>query len=297
MPKVGFLSENKVAQNDSIPTLKLKHGERALIVCIEPEPTSEYVHTLRAPAIGPDGRVIKEEKEKKNGDTYLTPKMDFFGQHLCFGDFDVLADKGVDPANCPSCRAADEGTGVELAKPYYAMHVIRYALQPNSWQVREPYSVELIPWKFAANRFNTLVDLALDAGDLRKHDLKLGPCTNDGFQKYDIQISVKDGEWMANPARKSLTLETYKSNQLPDLSAVIGRRIDKPRVIDDIKRVLERFAEANNASTAPAVEAPVHTAAAATQEIATTLDDLATVPAEAASSGEDISFDELMSGL
>lgn len=242
MPLVTFSSENKVQQDNSFPTLKLAHGERALVAALEKQPTIEYVHTLRAPAIGPDGRVIKEEKENSKGETYTTTKMEFFGQHLCFGDFGVVSEKGTDPENCPTCRAAVNGEGAEAPKPRYAMHVIRYGLKPGGWDVREPFSVTCEAWVFPAQKFNTLVDLASD-WNLQEHDLKLGPCENKDFQKYDINVSSK-AEWATTKERQKLTAETLKNNQAPDLSALIGRKVDKSKVQEDLARVAERLDEA-----------------------------------------------------
>lgn len=248
MPLVSFSSENKIQQDTSYPLLKLGHAERALIAVIEAEPTVEFVHTLRAPAVGPDGRVIKEERENKNGEKYTTPKMEFFGQHLCFGDFSVVSDKGTDPENCPTCRAAVEGDGVEAPKPRYAMHVIRYGLKPNSWEVRDPFSVSLEAWVFPASKFNSLVDLASD-WNLQEHDVKLGPCENKDFQKFDINVSSK-AEWRLDESRVQIIKDTYKNNKAPDLSALIARKVDKTRALEDINRVAERIAQAYNTSTA-----------------------------------------------
>jgi hypothetical protein len=247
MAKVSFSAENKVANNNDYPRLKLEHGERALIVCIEPDPEMEFVHTLRAPEIGPDGRVIKEMKQGKKGE-YEAPKMEFIGQHLCFGNFDKVSDKGVDPENCPTCRAAVEEDGVDAPLPRYAMHVLRYGLQPGGWTVREPFSITCEAWVFAAGRFNTLVDLALEWEDLRKHDLKLGPCENKNFQKYDIQ-AAKGAAWLESAERKKYAAEVYTNNKSADLSALIGRKISREQANEDIARVLERASQANGRTT------------------------------------------------
>lgn len=244
MPKISFSSENKVQRNDKFPTLKLGHGERALIAAIETEPTEEFVHTLRAPAIGPDGRVIMEEKENSKGETYTTPKMEWFGSHLCFGDYSILKDKGVDPDNCPSCKAAVEGNGIDAPNPRYAMHVMRYGLKPDSFEVRSPFSIECIAWVFPPSRFNRLIELAGD-WNLQEHDLKLGPCENKDYQKYDIQVSSK-AEWRLDKSRQEQTAEAYKLNQAPDLSALIGRKIDKHKAQEDLDRVADRLDQAYN---------------------------------------------------
>lgn len=307
MAKVSFSSENKVANNNEYPRLKLEHGERALIVCIEQEPEMEYVHTLRAPEIGPDGRVLKEMKQGKKGE-YEAPKMEFVGQHLCFGNFDKLADKGVDPENCPTCRAAVEEEGVDTPLPRYAMHVLRYGLQPGGWTVREPFSVTLEAWVFAAGRFNTLVDFATEWEDLRYHDIKLGPCENKNFQKYDMQVA-KEAAWLKTPDRKDYAIEVYKNNKATDLAALIGRKISREQALTDIERVLERVRQANGKpadTSSPAAAAN----ASIDADVADLLGDkseegvdpwaeakpAADAP-EPAKSAADISFEDVLAGL
>jgi hypothetical protein len=249
MPKTTFAQENKITNSNEFPRLKLEHGERALIVCIEPEPEMEFVHTLRAPEIGPDGKALMETKQGKKGD-YEAQKLEFVGQHLCFGNFDVMSDRGADPDNCPTCRAARDEQGIDTAQPRYAMHILRYTLKPGGWQVATPFAVTCEAWVFAPGRFNTLVDLATEWDDLRQHDLKLGPCENKMYQKYDINVSAK-AEWLKDDERKAHAAEVYQQNRTEDLAALIGRKISKGQAEEDIARVLERVAQANGRSLSP----------------------------------------------
>lgn len=248
MPKVSLTPENKVAQQNEFPRLSLEHGERALIVCIEPEPTTEFKHVLRAPEIGPDGKVLKEERKTAKGESYDATVTEFIGQHLCFGDFATVQEKGIDPENCPTCAAAETEEGITAPVQYYAMHVIKYALQPGGWTVRDPFSVALEVWVYSPTRLNQIIDIAEEWGDLRKHDLKLGPCENKKFQKFDIQ-PAKDAAWLANEERKQIVSQTYKNNQCPDLSTQIARRISKGDALSDVAKVTERYAQINGRST------------------------------------------------
>jgi len=292
MPKITFSTENKVQQDNRFPKLSLEYGDRALIVAIEPEPEVEYVHTLQAPAIGPDGKVIKEERKNSKGETYVAPKMEFFGQHLCFGAFDVLTAKGSDPANCPTCAAAAEGEGIVAPKPKYAMNVLQYTLQPNSWTVRDPFNVDVVAWTFAADRFNTLIDLAAEWKDLRKHDLKLGPCQSAVFQKYDIQVA-NSAQWMADDARKKQAIESYDNNKCTDLSSVIGRKVDKSKALEDIQRVRERLQQAYHTPSSSAATQAFDNATSSEPETISK-------PAEAASTeatGESATWESVLSDL
>lgn len=245
MPKVSLTQENKQQQNTQYPKLTLEHGERALIVLIETEPEQEYRHILEAPEIGPDGKVLKEERKKKDGSPYETTKKEFVGQHLCFGDFNVMSEKGADPDNCPTCAAAKENDGIGLAKPHYALHVIKYSLQPGGWTLRDPFNVECLAWVFSPSRLNTLIDFATEWGNLMEHDLKLGPCENKGYQKYDINVA-NSAQWLLDEKRKDFVAQTYVNNKTDDLSALIARRITKPQALEDIQKVLERYEQLTN---------------------------------------------------
>ncbi len=252
MPKVTLSQENKVSQYTEYPKLSLEHGERALIMLIEPEPTVEYKHVLRAPEIGPDGRVLMEERKTQKGDSYEAPVTEFIGQHLCFGDFETVERDGVDPEGCPTCRAAVEEEGIDKPTAHYAMHVIQYSLKPNGWVPRDPFAVELKAWTFSGTRLNQIIDLATD-WDLSEHDLKLGPCENKKFQKYDINVS-SNAQWKADESRIEVVKATYKNNRAEDLSTLIARRITKTDALSDIQKVVERIAQVNGRGTAPAAE-------------------------------------------
>lgn len=306
MPKVSLSSENKVAQFSEYPKLSLEHGERALIVCIEPEPTVEFKHTLRAPEIGPNGKVIKEVKQNNKGEEYEATQMEFVGQHLCFGDFGTVQDKGVDPDNCPTCRAAEDEEGITPPTPHYAMHVIKYSLQPGGWTLREPFNVDLVAWVFSPSRLNTIIDFATEWGDLRQHDLKLGPCENKKFQKYDINVSA-NAQWLMGESedaikiRKNIVAQTYTNNQCADLSTLIARRISKADALGDVQKIIERMNQVYNRGGS---STQVPDLSALTQNST----DVAAVLTEAANSAQEsdvpapanltkMDFSEIMAGL
>ena len=253
MPKVSYSSENKVSTNQGVNKLTLDRGERALILCIE-EPTTEFRHIYEAPELDPTGQIVKEIKQNWKKEDYEAPKMEFFGQHLCLGDFGTVVDKGIDPANCPGCKAVEDGEGgIKKPQQHYAMHVIRYALQPGSFTVRDPFSVELIPWAFSGTRLNTLIEIAEDlekkGETLKQHDLRLGPCDSKQFQKYEIHVSL-DAAWLSGGsddeinARKQIVAQTYKNNQLDDIATIIAKRATKGEALEMIHKTVERYNEA-----------------------------------------------------
>lgn len=246
MGRVEFTSENKKSTNNfDFPKLKLTQGEKARIVVGLESPVMEYVHTLRKPQIV-NGVPQMETAKRKNGDEYQAHKKDFIGTPLCEGREEVLADKGLDKQQCPMCALAAENSDyTDAPKRRYAMHVMRYRTKGNTDQVATPFSVELIVWAFTDKVFNKLTDIRndIEGGDLRKHDIVLGPCTNPGFQQFDITPSLKRAEWMADKERGKIFAETWKENQIPDLTIAIGNKKKEEWIKQDIEAIREAWAE------------------------------------------------------
>lgn len=237
MGKVAFDKGNKSQSFSEYPKLSLDKGERARIVVLE-DPTMEWVHALRKPTLV-DGAPVYDTRTGKGGATSQELRTDFVGQHICLGDAEVLQDKGVDVVNCPTCKASQESDAIEGPKRRFAMHVLRYRTQPGSFTVQDPFQVEILAWVFADNRFNTLVDLQEEWGDLRKHDLMLGPCEVKQYQKYDIQVAAK-AEWLANDERKKIVKSAYANNTIKGdagLQPLIGRKQDILAIQSDIQTV------------------------------------------------------------
>jgi hypothetical protein len=243
--RVEFSQENKVEKtNYNYPKLKLKNGDSARILVGLEAPVREYVHTLRAPQII-NGVPQTFEDERRDGTKFTNYKQDFLSRPICLGDASILADKGSDPVHCPVCALAKESSEMAQApQPRYAMHVVKYGTKPNSMDVRTPYSVEIVVWAFTATIFNKIADLANTWGDIRKHDLLLGPCTNEVFQKFDISVAP-NAEWLSDANRKAITAEAFKENQIPDLSIACGARKEKRFMDMDVETIRERWAVIN----------------------------------------------------
>ncbi len=250
MPRVEFKPENRVATtNYDYPKLKLKSGERARIIVGLEDPVVEYVHTLRKPQII-NGVPQKFLAERKDGTTYEDYKMDFVSRPICLGDATILADKGVDPKNCPMCRLAQEhGDYTSPPQRRYAMHVVRYRTKAGTTDVQTPFSVETLVWSFTDKTFNKLVDFKEEWGDLRQHDLLLGPCTNEVFQQFDITVAAK-GAWLEDPERKKLTAQTFKENQIPDLTVAVGSAKQKQWIEQDIHLIVDAWGQVLGAEPA-----------------------------------------------
>jgi hypothetical protein len=246
MGRVEFTNDNKKSTNNfEFPKLKLTQGEKArIVVGLEP-PVMEYVHTLRKPEIV-NGVPQMETLKRKDGTEYQAHKKTFIGTPLCEGRDEVLNEKGLDKDQCPVCALAAENSDyTDAPRRRYAMHVMRYRTKGNTDQVATPFSVELLVWAFTDKVFNKLVDIRndIEGGDLRKHDIILGPCTNPSFQQFDITPSIKRAEWMADKERGATFLETWKENQIPDLTVAIGRRSQPDYLRQDIETIREAWAE------------------------------------------------------
>lgn len=244
MPTLAFDPANKTETVSDFPRLKLDHMEKGRILCLE-DPAFAYVHELRAPKIV-NGRAETKTFERKDGSTYTDFIMDFIGRPLCLGDLGVLMDKGVDPRNCPACRRATEGDEIQPPKRRFAMHVIKYAVKTNSFDLIQPFSCQLVVWGFTNMTYNKLTDIVSEYGNLREHDLLLGPCTNKDFQKFEIMPASK-AAWMLDDQIKNTVLGTYQQNKLPDLDSFCGRKVERRWFEDDIAKVAERWRIANGA--------------------------------------------------
>lgn len=246
-PRVEFKAENKVATtNYDYPKLKLKSGERARIVVGLESPIVEYVHTLRKPQIV-NGVPVTFEAERKDGSKYIDHKMDFISRPICLGDQTILDDKGSDPKNCPMCKLAQDYPDYGQApKRRYAMHIVRYRTKGGTTEVATPFSVEVLVWSFTDTVFNKIVDFKEEWGDLRKHDLLLGPCTNEMFQQFDITVAAK-AAWLEDEQRQKLTAETFKENQIPDLTIAAGSVKQKQWIEQDVQTILEAWGDVRGA--------------------------------------------------
>lgn len=251
MPRVEFKSENKVATtNYDYPKLKLKNGEKARVLVGLEDPIVEYVHTLRAPQVVNGQAQTIEVKNDRTGATTTEFKMDFISRPLCIGDATILSEKGSDPKNCPMCQLA-KGHPDYTQPPQrrYAMHVIRYRTKNGTTDLTTPFSVEVLVWSFTDKIFNKITDFREEWGDLRKHDLLLGPCTNEMFQQFDITVAAK-AAWLEDAERKQLTALTFKENQIPDLTIAAGSPKQKQWIDADIDKILEAWAQVNGTPAA-----------------------------------------------
>ncbi len=242
MPEIDFDPKHKRASNEVLEfdRLKLKKDERARIVLLE-KPTFAWVHTLRAPKIV-DGVAVKIEKKTRKGDTYRDYDMDFVGRPLCLGDYGILADKGVDADNCPACKRSVETDEVNPPERRFAMNVIRYAMTRDG-KLITPFSCQAVVWSFTEGIYGRLADIAQEHGKLVGRDLVLGPCTDEGFQKYEIQAGAQSF-WQSSDDIKNTVVATFQSNRVAELERACGRKAEFKWMVKDITSIANRWAEA-----------------------------------------------------
>lgn len=284
MARKSFSAENRTkSTNFDFPKLSLKKDERARVLFVE-YPEVFYYHEMRAPEVDEHGVPIMGTATNRAGESYQINKMKFVGNPLCTGKEDTLEDEssgGIDPENCIVCAQVNKYPK-RFAAPRrrYVAHVIRYRTASGSFNPTKPFSVELLVWAFADKKFNSLIDIAEEHGDLLKKDLLLGPCTNESFQNFDIQVG-SDALALQSEERAQLIRETFEGNKVADLSLVAGRRKEERFLVLDIKQVndqhdlVDMYERRASGKPAPA------TSTGLGEDLSSLLDDVNEAPAKA----------------
>lgn len=249
MPRITFSTSNVRSAGNRFPTVKLNSNETWRIVFAEPEATYEWVHVFRKPKLSPiNGRLLEREISYKNGDVKMVPDTDFVNDPLCLGNIDTLEDRGVDPDNCPGCRAAlDYQDWFNAPERRFAVHVLKYQTHPGSARVVTPLGLETRVWRLSEKRY-ALVSERIEefGGDPMGVDLILGPCTSQTYQNYEISGTptcvVRQSEQTQQQAQA-----TFQGNNAGDLSAYCGKRSDARSMQSDIDEVIGRWRAANQA--------------------------------------------------
>lgn len=285
MPRIEYDTYKPIAKtNYDFPKLKLKVGEVARIALLE-TPSFEWTHRLQKHLLQ-DGKPVTFTGQRRNGSTFTDYEKKFLSSPICLGHIDVLNEQGADPGNCPICALAKEGDLAEAPKRRFAVNVIRYRTKPGGAQLMTPYSVDWMVWQFTEARFNKLVQFKNEWGDLRKHDLLLGPCeAPEQFQKYDIQITQK-AEWMEDDERRKRTSATFNDNKMDDLAPACGSKKERRWIEQDIEEVREAWTQVQaaegNAPTLPAApQVPL------TDQLSGLMDDLGATATNGATSTEE----------
>ncbi len=243
MAKMSFKTENRAADGESFPKLKLDQEESARIAIFE-EPEVGYVHNLRKPKLV--GGVVQYKVVKTKDGEREEMDFDFVGNPICLGDFNTLQDRRIDPKNCPACKAAEEAPDMFAPpKRRFAMHVFQYTTNGTSKPTRN-FQGSVKVWSFTDQKWNEILDLMEEAPDkdITKVDLILGPCENKMFQKFKI-ISSGQVKWQESDASKTSFEEIIEENRAPDLEKFLGRSTKKEWIEDDLDKVRAAWRVAN----------------------------------------------------
>jgi hypothetical protein len=288
MPTIPLNSKSRAVKVGQVDTLKLGYGELARIVLLE-DPTFRYIHNLRAPQIN-NGKPVQVTKKKRatragdDGDTYTTWETDWIGRPFCLGREEILAETGIDKDNCPACKRASDCNQVKPPERRFAVNVIRYHMDGRGQPV-VPFSCACIPWAFNEPTFDKLVGIAEEyaaSGGLIGRDLRLGPCENKDFQKFDIQPGDQ-AWWNLSEENKQRVVATFQANKKDEkeLEALCGREVSAAWLSDDIGKIAEKWRIVDNFSNG-GVETPDPTAAADTRTVTEGLAKLLETPTPAA---------------
>lgn len=242
MAKMSFSANNKAADNETFPRLKLDQDESARISCYE-EPEVGFVHNLRAPKIA-NGEVQYKTVNTKNGPDRQMD-FEFIGNPICLGDFNTLQDRGIDPNNCPACKAAQEAPDMFAPpKRRFAMHVFQYQTNGTTKPTKN-FQGAVKVWSFTDQKFGEIIDMMEEApdGDIRNIDIVI-TCENKLFQNFKMipSIQVKHKESDATHSQFESIIE---DNRAKDLTKFLGRTTRKDWLEDDINKVKSKWRSAN----------------------------------------------------
>lgn len=265
---ITFTEDNVKKNALDFPKVKLALNERARLSIVE-NPIVEYYHQIQKPVLDDNNQVVMKTVEKKDGTEYTTPKLSWVSTVICLGTESVLADKGIDPDNCPVCKRAADGQKGFFPKRRFIVHVIKTNTKPGSFEPTKnsdgSLSTQVLIWSFTETIFNKLVEFQTGFG-LTKHDINYGPCTDADFQKAEVNIAPDTA--LDEAARKNIFTEDSKA---PDPSAFAGMRKTKERLEDDLAIVDEAWAKSKGGEVDQG--SSVTSAAALSEGLASLLDE------------------------
>jgi hypothetical protein len=244
MPRVPIAQEHKTNEGgDRFPKIKPKDkGEKIRFTIVE-TPWREHVHYLKAPTFDDDtGQPLKERKEKRDGTPYYDYKLEFVSAPICLGDEATLREKGLDPANCPACEAAEKSGG-DIPGPIqrFAVNVVQYVLQGNTWNIAKPFSASIKIWAFTGRQYDEVEGIQEEIGDLRRHDITL-ECDDPYWQRNKISFKMDPGYKSGDAAYMKELLNTPGNKATDDqLRDACGRALPRSRMEDDCTYTLRQW--------------------------------------------------------
>lgn len=228
--------------NYSRMKLMLDKDEQARVSFVDPAPAMVFVHSFEKVVVGEDGKPIEEHGKWPDGSPRVSYKTEYAGKFRCLGEDEPLERDGVDPENCPACRAHIEHSNAIKAPSVRILgYVIKYSTKPGTWSLTKPFGAELKVWDLTEKRFETLNGIYEEHGDLSKKDLLLGPCELKQMQKYGIQVGGGTAEYTHNPEQEQYVYELLKEGQLDDIADVAGKRPSAFEMETKVKEIVRDY--------------------------------------------------------
>lgn len=250
MSRIEFTDDVSPAlqRGNQFPKLKLKKDEKARI-CVLEAPEQVYVHELREPVLinGHGNRVVKKNR---NQDEYEDWEDKFIATFQCLGDEETMFQQGVDVKNCPACEASSSFDRFRPAVPKFGLNIIKYSTKPGTAEVTKTFAVTAELWTFGPAKYEEIRGLVKDGNyDLKTHDLILGPCSNELYQKFNIMVA-QDAAWMATDETKKHTAEVFNENRVQDkdLPKAVAPLKDRAQVEALVNRVKRGWDAVNGVS-------------------------------------------------
>lgn len=249
MPRISFTPDNKIETKETYPRLKLKKDESARVVVLE-DATYVYIHTLRAPELDDQGKPVMAWVERgREKEQVLVNKMKFVGRHQCLGDEEVIkAGRGIDPDGCIMCEASTRNSQVGAPERRFGVHVAHYDTKEGTFEVSTPFHAKIKAWTFTEGVFERITGFQTEHGPLLQHDLLLGPCSAETYQKFDINVAGS-AAWLSSEDNKKYVAAAFESNKSDDLESLIAKRQDIKWIEQDLKTVRQSWDKANGVET------------------------------------------------
>lgn len=255
MPRIGYSEDFAGGEGDKYPRLKFQgKGEVKRIVCPDP-PFMEWVHRIEAPKVV-NGAAVMVMRKRKDNSEYPDYEMQWFSSPICLGSNATLIKDKLDPANCPACESASRATGLLEPVRRYSMAVVEYTIrQSTEFAPVEPFSATLSIWAYTARMYDKLLGITRQWGNLREHDLLLGPCEDVGFQRFNVEVAAQ-ALWLINPAWRQFvgSLWTAPGNLPTDdqLRAACGQSQSLPQIASAVRQAEQAYNMSRAAGSAPA---------------------------------------------
>ena len=284
----------KPRSTNRVPKLSLEKDEQARISVLQEAPRVAYVHNFEKIVTNERGLPIEVKGTYRDGTEYVRNKTEYAGKFRCLGDPDVMQSSGADPANCPACKGHVENpNAIRAAGPRYLMQVLKYNTKPGTFAPVKPFGATLVVWDTTERRFEELVEIYNEHGDLRQKDLLLGPCEDKGYQKFNVQPGGDKAQWLAN---KEYVAELLADNPIEDLEGVAGKKPSEEEMRIKVSEIVRAFNHAHNISaTSSSYESLLNsdTEKPAPQKNATSVKDVAVeYVVEEASDAEEETFSD-----